>query len=77
MTEPSTIEKLAKLKAQIEALSPAARLLMASQIWKADPELAVTLADNVVMEFKAAKLLGRIPQGTSREITSSDGRRGR
>lgn len=55
----TTHEKLLKLKAQIEALSPAAQLLVASQIFKADPEIAITIAENVVLEWQAAKLLAR------------------
>jgi len=56
----STIEKLQRLRAQIEALPPASKLLVASQIWQKDPELACAIADTVVMEYRAAKLLRRV-----------------
>lgn len=56
-------EKLQKLKAQIEKLSPAAKLLMASQlVAKGDydaVELGMTIVENTVDEWKAAKLLAK------------------
>lgn len=58
MAEPKT--DLWELKRKIEALSPAMRLLMASQLWKKDPEMAVILAENVATEWRAAQLLATI-----------------
>lgn len=55
--------KLEELKRKIEKLSPAAKLLMASQlVAKGDydaVEMAMTIAENTVNEWKAAKLLAK------------------
>jgi hypothetical protein len=52
---------LQTLKDQIERLSPAARLLMASQlVAKGDyscVELGITIAENTVTEWRAAQLV--------------------
>jgi hypothetical protein len=56
-------DKLQELKRKIEALSPAARLLMASQlVAKGDydaVDVGMTIAENTVLEWQAAKLLAK------------------
>lgn len=41
MIDVATRDKLLKLKEQIDRLSPQARLLMCSQLYKKDPEMAI------------------------------------
>jgi hypothetical protein len=67
----ATAEQLESLKRKIDALSPAARLLVASQlVGKGDYtsiDLGITIAQNVVNEWHAAQLLARQPDGRHRE----------
>lgn len=55
--------KLLELKKKIDALSPAARLLMASQLVAAGDyssvDLGMTIAETTVIEWQAAKLLAK------------------
>jgi hypothetical protein len=57
------VTKLEQLKQQIEKLSPAAKLLMASQlVGKGDydcVELGVTIAEAVTVEWRAAQLFAQ------------------
>lgn len=56
-------QKLLDLKTKIEKLSPAARLLMASELVKRGDfdavDLGMTIAARTVEEWEAAKLLAR------------------
>lgn len=61
-----TAAKLEHIAAQIRALSPARRLLLASRMIEqakadVDIECAIDIAEAVVMEWRAAKLFGRKP----------------
>lgn len=57
------MSKLLDLKKKIDALSPAARLLMASQLVATGDDSTVdvgmTIAENTVLEWQAVKLLAR------------------
>jgi hypothetical protein len=52
---------LQALKRRLDALSPADKLLLASQLLTAgQDEIAIVIAESVVLEWQAAKLLRRI-----------------
>lgn len=55
--------KLLELKAKIEKLSPAARLLLASEMVKRGDfdavNVGMTIAESVVLEWQAAKLFAK------------------
>lgn len=59
----ATTAQLEDLKRKIDQLSPAARLLLASQlVGKGDydwTEIGITIAENVVLEWRAAKIVAR------------------
>lgn len=52
--------QLEDLKKKIEALSPPRRLLLASQLMEqGHRDIAITIAEGVVVEYQASKLFGR------------------
>jgi hypothetical protein len=53
------VDKLANLAAELEALPPWQKLLVASELLQRGPcaDLAITIAECVVLEYRAAQLL--------------------
>jgi hypothetical protein len=54
-----TLTKLHNLAAKIDRLSPAEKLLMASQLVKQSPEIAETIARKAADELALMRLLGK------------------